>query len=219
MRISVDIGGTFTDVVSIDDSGELRVTKALSTPADQSIGVIEGLSGLAGEIGIPLATLLKSTTLFIHGTTVATNLLIERKGVRLGLITTAGFRDVLELREGTKADRYNLREPFQQPLVPRPSRIGVPERVRWDGSVEKALDEDAVRAAVRDLRAQGAEALVVGFLNAHRNPRHELRVRELIDESGWKPYVSLGHEILAHEGEYDRISTAAVNSSCCRTRG
>ena len=123
MRISVDIGGTFTDVVAIDDNGDLHVRKALSTPGDQSVGVIDGLNGLAGEIGIALGALLQSTTLFIHGTTVATNLLIERKGARLGLITTAGFRDLLEIREGTKADRYNLREAFQQPLVPRPLRI------------------------------------------------------------------------------------------------
>lgn len=212
MRISVDIGGTFTDVVAIDDQGDLHVRKALSTPGDQSIGVIDGLTGLAEELSSSLDALLKRTTVFIHGTTVATNLLIERKGVRLGLITTAGFRDVLELREGTKADRYNLREPFPQPLVPRPSRIGVPERILWDGTVATVLDENAVRAALQVLRAQGVEALVVGFLNAHRNQSHELRVRELIAESGWNTYVSLGHEILAQEGEYDRISTAAVNS-------
>ena len=212
MRISVDIGGTFTDVVAIDDNGNLHVRKALSTPADQSVGVIDGLTGLAGEIGIAPGTLLQNTTLFIHGTTVATNLLIERKGARLGLITTAGFRDLLEIREGTKADRYNLREAFQQPLVPRPLRVEVPERVRWDGAVETQLDEDAVRSAVRELKARGVEALVVGFLNAHRNPAHELRAREMLAESDWDTYVSLGHEILAQEGEYDRISTAAVNS-------
>jgi N-methylhydantoinase A len=136
MRISVDIGGTFTDVVAIDGKGDLHVRKALSTPGDQSLGVMDGLTGLAGELGVSLESLLQGTTVFIHGTTVATNLLIERKGVRLGFITTAGFRDVLELREGTKADRYNLREPFPPPLAPRPSRIGVPERIRWDGTVE-----------------------------------------------------------------------------------
>jgi len=212
MRISVDIGGTFTDVVAIDDNGDLHVRKALSTPGDQSIGVIDGLTGLAEQLGTSLEQLLQSTTLFIHGTTVATNLLIERKGARVGLITTEGFRDLLEFREGTKADRYNLREPFQQPLIPRPLRIGVPERVRSDGSVEKPLDENAVRAALKNLKAQGVEAVVVGFLNAHRNPRHELQVRKMIDAGDWKTYVSLGHEILAQEGEYDRISTAAVNS-------
>src|SRR6478736_5947829 len=168
MRISVDIGGTFTDVVAIDDNGDLHVRKALSTPGDQSIGVIDGLTGLAEQLGTSLEQLLQSTTLFIHGTTVATNLLIERKGARVGLITTEGFRDLLEFREGTKADRYNLREPFQQPLIPRPLRIGVPERARWDGSLEKPLDENAVRAALKNLKAQGVEAVVVGFLNAHR---------------------------------------------------
>ena len=212
MRLSIDIGGTFTDVVAIGDDGELHTRKALSTPHDQSVGVMDGLAGLAEQVGESLSSLLERATLFIHGTTVATNLLIERKGARVGLITTGGFRDLLEIREGTKADRYNLREPFPQPLVPRPLRKAVTERVRWDGSVERPLDEDAVRAAVRELRAAGVEALVVGFLNAHRNPRHETRVRELIGESGWKTYVSLGHEILGQEGEYDRLSSATVNS-------
>jgi len=212
MRISVDIGGTFTDVVAIDPQGDLHVRKALSTPQDQSVGVMDGLAGLAEQLGTTVAALLGEATLFIHGTTVATNLLIERKGARVGMITTAGFRDLLEIREGTKADRYNLREPFPQPLVPRPLRLEVPERVRHDGSVERPLDEEAVRAVLRELAQRGVEALVVGFLNAHRNPAHELRVREIIDAGDWHPYVSLGHEILAQEGEYDRLSTATVNA-------
>jgi N-methylhydantoinase A len=212
MRISVDIGGTFTDVVAIDGHGDLHVRKALSTPGDQSIGVMDGLEGLATQLGTGVRQLLTSASLFIHGTTVATNLLIERKGARVGLVTTEGFRDLLEIREGTKADRYNLREPFPQPLVPRPLRFVVPERVRHDGAVEAALNEDAVRSVLRELESLGVESVVVGFLNAHRNPGHELRVRELIGAGSWHPYVSLGHEILAQEGEYDRLSTGTVNS-------
>jgi N-methylhydantoinase A len=212
MRIAVDIGGTFTDVVAIDTDGSLRVCKALSTPEDQSVGVMDGLAMLATDMGLTRTALLERATVFIHGTTVATNQLIERKGARVGLVTTEGFRDVLELREGTKANRYDLREPYLQPLVPRPARIGVPERVRWDGAVHVTLDEAAVDAALRTLMAQGAESVVIGFLNAHRNPQHELRARERLAASGWDAYVSLGHEVLAQEGEYDRISTATVNS-------
>jgi len=212
MRLSVDIGGTFTDVVAVDERGALHVRKALSTPGDQSVGVMDGLAGLAEELGITLAALLARTTLFIHGTTVATNLLIERKGARVGLLTTAGFRDLLEIREGTKANRYDLREPFPQPLVPRPLRLEVRERVRWDGAVETPLDDGSVRAAIADLRTKNVEAIVVGFVNAHRNPDHERAVRELIAAGDWRPYVSLGHEILAQEGEYDRLSTATVNA-------
>ncbi|MCC6532974.1 MAG: hydantoinase/oxoprolinase family protein [Burkholderiales bacterium] len=212
MRLSVDVGGTFTDVVAIDENGDLHVRKALSTPHDQSIGVLDGIAGLSRQLGTTLEALLARATLFIHGTTVATNLLIERKGARVGLVTTEGFRDLLEIREGTKADRYDLREAFPQPLVPRPLRRGVPERVRWDGAVEKPLDETALQRVLRELRDQGVDALVIGFLNAHRNPSHEIAVRELVEQSGWQTYVSLGHEILAQEGEYDRLSTAAVNS-------
>lgn len=212
MRLGVDIGGTFTDVVAVDEDGTIHTCKALSTPQDQSLGVVDGLTGMAEQLGISLNALLQRASLFIHGTTVATNLLIERKGSRVGLVTTDGFRDLLEMREGTKEDRYNLREPFPQPLVSRPLRKGVPERVRWDGSIEKTLDEDALRTVLAELRADGVESIVVGFLNAHRNPCHEVRVRDLISESGWETYVSLGHEILAQEGEYDRLSSAAVNS-------
>jgi N-methylhydantoinase A len=212
MRIGVDVGGTFTDIVAVDGDGRLATAKAPSTPEDQSIGVVAGLAHLAGELGLSLAELLGRTTLFIHGTTVATNQLIERKGARVGLITTAGFRDLLELREGTKSDRYNLREPFPQPLIPRPLRVEVTERVRWDGTVEAPLDEAGVQRAVAALRAQEVEAIVVGFLNAHRNAAHELRVREIIASGAWRPYVSLSHEVLNREGEYDRFSTATVNA-------
>jgi len=212
MRLSVDIGGTFTDVVGVNESGVIHFRKALSTPEDQSLGVIDGLSGLAEQLGLSLRDLLESASVFIHGTTVATNLLIERKGARVGLLTTDGFRDLLEIREGTKDDRYNLREPFPQPLVPRPRRKEVAERMRWDGTVEKKLDEESARAVLAELRADGVESIVVGFLNSHRNPSHEARVRELIAETGWSPYVSLGYDILPREGEYDRLSTATVNS-------
>ena len=212
MRLGVDIGGTFTDVVAVDDEGSIHIRKALTTPADQSIGVLDGLAGISEQLGLSLRQLLERTSVFIHGTTVATNQLIERKGAKVGLITTDGFRDLLEIREGTKNDRYNLREAFPQPLVPRPQRQGAAERVRWDGSVERDLDEDALRESVAKLRKDGVEAVVVSFLNAHRNPTHELRARDLIKSDGWAAYVSLGHEILAQEGEYDRLSTAVVNS-------
>jgi N-methylhydantoinase A len=212
MRIGVDVGGTFTDIVAVDPNGRLHVTKSPSTPQDQSVGVMQGLAGLADELGLSLPALLGDTTLFIHGTTVATNTLIERRGARVGLITTQGFRDLLELREGTKSDRYNLREPFPQPLIPRPLRVEVRERVRWDGTVECLLDEESVHGALRCLEAEGVEALVVCFLNAHRNGAHEVRVRDLVAAGAWQPYVSMSHEILNREGEYDRLSTAAVNS-------
>ncbi len=212
MRIGVDVGGTFTDVVTIDEATGIRFVKTPSTPDDPGRGVLDGLKLLAHEIGRDLPDLLAETSVFIHGTTVATNILVQRNGAKVGLITTAGFRDLLELREGTKSARYRLRDPFPPPLVLRPLRQEVKERVTAHGKIETPLDERAVRAAVASLRAQHVEAVVVCFLHSHRNPAHEIRVRELIQESGWSPFISLSHEILAKEGEYDRLSSSVVNA-------
>lgn len=212
MRIGIDIGGTFTDVVALDAVGRILLAKTFSTPEDPSVGVLEGLSQIARQTDTALDRLLAGTSLFIHGTTVATNILVERKGARLGLITSKGFRDLLELREGTKANRYDLRSPPPLPLILRRDRREVPERVRWDGTVETPLDEGATIAELRRLQEVGVGALVVCFLHAHRFPNHERRVRELIDVIGWSPFVSLSHEVLNREGEYHRLSTAAVNA-------
>lgn len=212
MRIGIDIGGTFTDVVGVDVRGSITTVKSLSTPRDPSQGVLDGLELLAGRLQKTLGELLAQTELLIHGTTVATNCLAERRGARVGMITTAGFRDLLELRDGTKASRYDLHAAYPQPLVARPDRIEVAERVRFDGTVQTRLDEDAVLKALSELRNRDVEAVVVGFLHAHVNPAHELRVRELLESTGWRVYTVLSHEILNSEGEYDRFSTAAVNA-------
>ncbi|GAA4322689.1 hydantoinase/oxoprolinase family protein [Pigmentiphaga soli] len=212
MRIGIDIGGTFTDAVAVADDGTIVVAKTPSTPEDPAEGVLEGLALLAERFGIAPRELYARTELLIHGTTVATNSLAERKGARVGIITTQGFRDVLELREGTKADRYDLHSEFPQPLSHRPSRLEVPERVLWNGEVATPLDETAARHALATLRDQGVEAVVACFLHSHVNPAHERRVRELVHEMGWPVYTVLSHEILASEGEYDRFSTASVNA-------
>ncbi len=212
MRIGVDIGGTFTDLVCIDGTGVLHTAKTPSTPDDPSRGVMEALALLAETMSLALPDLLGATELFLHGSTVATNLVVERKGAPLGLITTQGFRDVIELRDGSKQNRYDIRSPFPQPLIRRPERLEVAERVNAHGGIETPLDEDAVRTAIAGLRDAGVEGLVVFFVNAHRNGAQECRVRELVEESDWAPFISLSHEVLSREGEYDRISTAAVNA-------
>src|SRR6185436_19258303 len=117
LRIGVDVGGTFTDLVGVDDAGRVTLAKSASTPADPSIGVMDGLGLLAAELRTDLAGLLADTGLVVHGTTVATNALLERKGATVGMLTTAGHRDVIEMREGLKDDRYNLRMPPPRPLV------------------------------------------------------------------------------------------------------
>jgi N-methylhydantoinase A len=212
LRIGVDIGGTFTDLACVRDDHALHTVKTPSTPEDPSLGVMQGLERLAAQMGTPLSDMLRATTLFLHGSTVATNLLVERKGAHLGLVTTEGFADLIELRDGSKQNRYDIRSPFPEPLIGRPLRTEVRERVAPDGAVECALDEEGVRDALDRLRAAGVEGLVVLFLNAHRNGAHERRVREIVEDSDWAPFISLSHEVLAREGEYDRISTAAVNA-------
>src|SRR5712692_4642985 len=139
-RIGIDVGGTFTDLVAIDERGATILAKVPSTPDDPSLGVLDGLAQLAGRLGLDRAALLAATERIVHGTTVATNALLERKGARLGLLTTEGHRDVIEMREGLKDDRYNLRVPPPEPLVPRARRLGVRERLRADGRIETKLD-------------------------------------------------------------------------------
>src|SRR6266704_771565 len=146
-RIGIDVGGTFTDLVAIDAGGATALAKVPSTPQDPSLGVLDGLAHLATRLGLGLAALLVSTDRIVHGTTVATNALLERKGARLGLLTTEGHRDVVEMREGLKDDRYNLRMPPPEQLVPRRLRLPVRERIRADGRIETPIDPASLEAA------------------------------------------------------------------------
>src|SRR5437016_8789148 len=143
-RIGIDVGGTFTDLVAIDPAGVTTLSKVPSTPEDPSLGVLDGLTRLAESLGLDRAALLGDTDRIVHGTTVATNALLEHKGARTGLLTTEGHRDVLEMREGLKEDRYNLRIPPPEPLAPRARRIGVRERIRADGRVARPIDQRSV---------------------------------------------------------------------------
>ena len=165
-RIGVDVGGTFTDVIAVDGGGRVTFVKAASTPQDQSIGVMNALSLLAERLGLELEELLSRTERIMHGMTVATNALLERKGARVGLLTTEGHRDVLEMREGLKPERYDLRLPRPEPLVPRHLRLGVRERVRADGSIEVPLDELSLARAVRALVKAKVRSVAVCYLHA-----------------------------------------------------
>src|SRR5216117_1895414 len=147
-RIGIDVGGTFTDLAAVDETGRVVIAKCASTPRDQSEGLMEGLGLLAVECGTDLVGLLKSTERIVHGTTVATNALLERKGAKVGLLTTEGHRDVIEMREGLKDDRYNVRMPPPVPLVPRARRLGVRERVVADGRVTVPLAARSLATAL-----------------------------------------------------------------------
>src|SRR5215469_9491013 len=147
-RIGIDVGGTFTDLVAVDASGRSTLAKVASTPRDPSIGVMAGLERLAEVLGHSQRALFDQTEWIVHGTTVATNALLEHKGAKLGLLTTEGHRDVIEMREGLKDDRYNLRMPAPEPLAPRERRLGVKERMRPDGRVETPLDAKSLDRAI-----------------------------------------------------------------------
>ena len=211
-RVGVDVGGTFTDVVAVDRGGRVTFAKAASTPADQSEGVVDGLERLAETLGVPLRDLLGRTDSIVHGMTVATNALIERKGARVGLLATEGHRDVLEMREGLKPERYNLRLPREEPLVPRHLRFGVRERIRPDGRIETPLDPASLGKAIRGLRRAGVESVAVCYLHSYRDDRHERLTRDAVESELPGAYVSLSSEVLPRIKEYERTSTTVVNA-------
>ena len=211
-RIGVDVGGTFTDVLAADAGGRVTFAKTSSTPQDQSLGVMNALADLAGALGTDLGGLLSRTERIVHGMTVATNALLERKGARVGLLTTEGHRDVIEMREGLKPERYNLRLPRPEPLVPRHLRLGIRERVRADGRVETPLDEASLARAIATLARAKAESVAVCYLHAYRDDGHERRTREALREALPDAYVSLSSEVLPRIKEYQRVSTTVVNA-------
>jgi len=211
-RIGIDVGGTFTDLVAVDDSGTVTLGKVASTPEDQSAGVMEGLGRLAEGFGLDLASLLRQTERIVHGTTVATNALLERKGAKVGLLTTEGHRDVLEMREGLKPDRYNLRLARPQPLVPRHLRLGIRERLRADGRVEVPLDPASVEEAIGVLEREGVTSVAICYLHAYRDGRHERETRDLLAKALPDVHVCLSSEVLPQIKEYERVSTTVVNA-------
>jgi len=211
-RIGIDVGGTFTDLVAVDDFGKTTLAKVPSTPADPSIGVLDGLQLLADELGAKRAALLAETDRIVHGTTVATNALIERRGAKVGLLTTEGHRDVIEMREGLKDDRYNLRLPPPEQLVPRKLRLGIHERLRADGRVETPLDRASLDRAIAVFGSEQVEAVAVCYLHSWRDPAHERATSEAVGRALPGAYVALSSEVLPQIKEFERVSTTVVNA-------
>src|SRR5262245_18985392 len=212
LRIGIDVGGTFTDLVSVDAQGRVAIAKVPSTPADQSLGVMDGLDRLAAALRLDRAAMLARTERIVHGTTVATNALLEQKGAKVGLLTTEGHRDIIEMREGLKNDRYNLRMPPPIPLVPRALRIGVRERLRFDGTVEIPLNRASLASGVRKLLQAGVDAVAVCYLHAYRDPSHELSTCRYVETRLPEAYISLSSEVLPQIKEYERVCTTVVNA-------
>ena len=201
----IDVGGTFTDLIAIDGAtGAVRLAKVPSTPHNQAFGVLHAIESAGLE--------LSELALIVHGTTTTTNALLERKLAKTGLVTTKGFRDVLELGRRTRPNAYGLTGWFE-PLVPRELRLEVAERIDADGDVVTPLDEDAVRRTVTQLRDAGCEALVIHFLHSYINHTHEARALAIAREIWPNRYVTAGHLILSEYREYERGVTAAVNAS------
>jgi N-methylhydantoinase A len=202
-RVGIDVGGTFTDLVAVDvETGALRSLKVLTTPEAPAHGVLAGLAALAPGPGAAIA----------HGTTIVTNAVVEGKGARTALVTTRGFRDVLEIGRQNRLDLYRLDVPPRAaPLVPRDRRLEVTERVAGDGRVVAALAEAEVPALIAALREAGAEAVAVALLHAYAFPGHEARLAARLREAF--PYVSVSHEINAEFREYERAATTVLNAA------
>lgn len=205
----MDIGGTFTDLVLVDEAtGALRVGKVLTTPKDPAEGVEAGVRALLGAAGVSP----RDVRAVIHGTTLATNALIERRGARTALLTTAGFRDALEIRREGRYDMYDLFIDPPPPLVPRHLRREVPERLLADGSVLHPLDEATARRVIAELAAAGVEAIAICLLHAYANPAHERRLEALCREEAPRAVVSCSADVVPEIREYERASTTVANA-------
>lgn len=206
-RIAVDIGGTFTDLVYFDDKTGVTVQGKVSTvPSAPEQGV-----EVAIQTYVP-QEIVAEAEYFLHGTTVGLNALLERRGATVGLITSDGFRDVLEIRRGDRAEMYNLFWHQTKPLVPRRLRLEVPGRILADGSVEGAPTAEAVSAAVRTFAEHGVTSVAVSLINAYVDPQHEILVEKLLREAGFEGGITLSHRISGEYREYERTSTAVIDA-------
>ena len=208
-RVGLDIGGTFTDLVLLDETtGELRLHKILTTPEDPARAALAGLLELCAAAGVAVG----DVTVLVHGTTLVTNAIIERRGARTALLTTRGFRDILEMGKEQRYDIYDLFLRFPDPLVARRDRLEVDERVAADGELLTPLDRDAVRAVAERLAADGIEAVAVAFLHAYRNPANEQAARAAIHAAAPGLAVSLSSDVVPEIREYERTCTTVCNA-------
>jgi N-methylhydantoinase A len=208
-RLGCDIGGTFTDFVLInDETGEFYVNKCLTTPSDPSDAVERGIRGLLERI----PGFVPQIDEFIHGTTLVINAIIERKGAKTGLITTKGFRDVLELGREIRYDAYDIFAEYPKPLVPRSLRAEVSERITADGRVVVKLKPEEVGEVLKRLRKSGIESLAVCLIHSYENPEHEIRIKEIVNKEAPELSLSISYEVLPQIREYERSCTTATNA-------
>jgi N-methylhydantoinase A len=211
-RIGVDVGGTFTDMVLRDDAGAVRIYKSPSVPADPSEGVLGVLRLAAQQLDLPLSALLRDCALFVHGSTVATNTILEKKGARVGMLTTEGFRDSLEIRRGIRENQWDHRAPFPQVLAPRYLRLPVRGRIGADGKELAALQLEDVDAAAKTFADEGVESVAVCLFNSFLDGAHERSVGARLAKTAVGKWVSLSSQVMPTLGEYERGSTAVINA-------
>ncbi|MFN8223973.1 MAG: hydantoinase/oxoprolinase family protein [Gaiellales bacterium] len=211
-RVGIDIGGTFTDFTVVDDAGSVFLWKEDTTPDDPTRAIMTGLAAVADVLDTSVERLLQSTSLFVHGTTAATNAVIQRNGPAVGLLCTEGFRDILYFRNGYKPDRFNIHLQHPVEFVPRHLRLGVPERILRDGSIHRALDEDAVRAAADVFRTAKVQAVAIAFLWSIVNGAHELRAAELLRQELPGVHVLTSAEVLPEIREWERTSATVLSA-------
>ncbi|MCK0511683.1 hydantoinase/oxoprolinase family protein [Aromatoleum buckelii] len=214
LKIGIDVGGTFTDFVVTRDGAEPAIFKSLSTPADPSIAVVNGLADIAASMDPPLSLEAFAPLIdtIVHGTTVTTNATLTGNGAKCGLLTTEGVRDALEMRRGVREEQYNNRYTNVKPLVPRYLRAGIPGRLDRDGQQTTALDLDAVAQAIELFRREGVEAVSICFMNSFANPAHEQAAAELVRRELPDAYLSVSTDLLPSIRFYERVSTTALNS-------
>jgi N-methylhydantoinase A len=214
IRIGVDVGGTFTDLIAHEPAtGEVFVGKQLTSPARPDEGVLEAVAASLS------ADALNTAQTFVHGTTVGLNALLERRGATVGLLVTKGFRDVLELRRGDRDDPYDLFWRAPEPLVPRHLRLPVGERVRADGAIHAPLDADDVRSAAQAFAEHGVDAVAIAFMNAYANPAHEQEAERLLREAGFEGDISVSHRVSGEYREYERTCTTVIDAFVRRRMG
>ncbi len=211
-RVGIDTGGTFTDGISVDSQGNLVTAKSSTTPKDLAQGTMNAIKSLARNNKMELNDFLAQVTTIVHGTTQGTNVIITRKGPKLGLIGTEGHGDVIQLRRVIMDNAWDWRRPFPEPLVPRYLRVEVSERVDSRGNIVRFLDEESVRKAVAYLKKMKVTSIVVALLWSFLHPEHEKRIGEIVKKDYPGCSVTLSHEILPTLGEYERTSTAVISA-------
>ncbi|MFQ5660301.1 MAG: hydantoinase/oxoprolinase family protein [Gammaproteobacteria bacterium] len=214
-RVSVDVGGTFTDCLVMDENGELKQYKSPTTPDDPAEGVIHALTKAATDHGRSIEAFLSTIDILVHGTTLATNTLLTSKGARTGMLTTGDFRDILEIRRGIKPvhiSLYNVFIPPNRPLVPRSRRLGVSERTLYTGEITGPLNGQEVAAAVTKLKQDGVESVAICFLHAYANPENERQAAGIVKQTAPGMYVTTSSDTLPVWREFERFNTTVVGA-------